>query len=377
MPDVPDDAELDRLGAYDPEDPAAEDWRVLVRRILELGATQDDVSAAGAVGGLGSLSLDLSIRPEGESVDLATFEAASDLDPGLARGMWRALGFPEFAPMPFPVTPDIAAALRVLVDLSALVGEESAYAVARVVGSVAARLAEAVSGAFRVGTEVPARVAGTPYSQVVAGYSEGARVWFPLFLGAFEAVFRRHMVLVSYQMWSPDEEGAAVTLRRTVGFADLVGSTAAVRAGSPAVLARMVREFEERIWNVVTGAGGRVVKLIGDEAMFVVEDPAAACGVALEMIAASPHPVRVGLAHGELVALFGDYYGVTVNLAARLVAATEPSTVLVSEGVADGAGDAFSFEPTAGRELKGFPDPVVTYRLSGARRRGGRDPRPA
>ena len=95
----------------------------------------------------------------------------------------------------------------------------------------------------------------------------------------------------------------------------------------------MVRRFEEQVWDLVTRAGGRVVKLIGDEAMFVVEDVARACDVGLAFVEASPHPVRVGLACGPVVGLYGDYYGETVNLAARLVRAATPSTLVVSESV--------------------------------------------
>jgi class 3 adenylate cyclase len=101
--------------------------------------------------------------------------------------------------------------------------------------------------------------------------------------------------------------------------------------------------------------------------MFVVEDPTRACSLALELIDRSPHPVRVGLADGAVVALFGDYYGETVNLAARLVAIAQPSSVAVSEAVRHGATDTFTFEALPAQVLKGFGDPMVTYRLEGRR----------
>jgi adenylate cyclase len=57
----------------------------------------------------------------------------------------------------------------------------------------------------------------------------------------------------------------------------------------------------------VSHQGGRLVKLIGDEAMFVVEDPVAACAVALEL-ATHPDlpPIRVGLADGSIIAAYAD-----------------------------------------------------------------------
>ena len=123
----------------------------------------------------------------------------------------------------------------------------------------------------------------------------------------------------------------------------------------------MVRHFEEQAWDLVSRAGGRVVKLIGDEAMFVVDDPVRACDIGLDLVDASPHPVRVGLAHGPVVELYGDYYGETVNLAARLVRSATPSSLLVSQTVRDSAGPSLMFPPLDPLVLKGFAEPVPVY----------------
>ena len=61
--------------------------------------------------------------------------------------------------------------------------------------------------------------------------------------------------------------------------------------------------------------------------------------------------------------MFGDLYGHEVNLAARLVAAADPSTVLASERVRAGVGDRFAFDPIGDLSLKGFPEPVTAYRV--------------
>ncbi len=363
MPEVPDEQELERLGLYDSSAPDAEDRLRLLRRIFELGASADLAVRASRVFGLGSLSLDLSIRPPGEACDLDEFARTSGLDAVLVRELWLALGLPASGPIPLEVTPDAAEALRLLVGLAAMVGKDSALGVARVIGSSVARIAEAMTSAIRIGIEVPSLAGGTTYSQVVEEYSAGGRALLPPFLDAVNAIFRRHLVLASYQLWSTDEDQAAVTLDRTVGFADMVGSTESVRAGSVAELALMVRLFEELIWDAVTGAGGRVVKLIGDEAMFVVEEASSACHIALDLIERSPYPVRVGLAEGAIVGLFGDYYGETVNLAARLVGLADASIAVVSDSVRTAAAADFRFEREPARDLKGFAEPVRTYRL--------------
>jgi adenylate cyclase len=124
-------------------------------------------------------------------------------------------------------------------------------------------------------------------------------------------------------------------------------------------------EFDKRTAEVVARGNGNIVKMIGDEAMFVTEDAADACRIALELVDAAGGelpPVRVGLAAGEMVSVFGDLYGANVNLAARLVAVADPATAVVSEQVR-AAVKGFEFKPLPPLELKGFSDPMVGYLL--------------
>jgi len=361
VPERPDEAELERLGVYDPGAADAAEQLALLTRVFEMGATVDEVVRASHVYGLGPLMLDLVMRPPGETQWLAEFAQGSGLDPDLVRRLWLALGLPDSYALPVPVSPDAAEAVRLIAAMTELLGEDVVLALARTIGSSLARMTEALTGAFRVGIEVPHRVSGTPYPQVVDDYTVLVRDLLPFFLEAVDALFRRHLVAVSYQIWSTDEEHAAVTLDRTVGFADLVGSTEVLRTLSVKEMAEMVRHFEEQAWDLVSRAGGRVVKLIGDEAMFVVDDPVRACDVGLDLVDASPHPVRVGLAHGPVVELYGDYYGETVNLAARLVRSATPSSLLVSQTVRDSARPSLTFPPLDPLVLKGFAEPVPVY----------------
>jgi class 3 adenylate cyclase len=349
------------MTGVDPRVFAGRDEQELVQMVLELGATEEEAQAAAAHFSLGPLALDLATRGPGETVDLDHFAAESGIDPALAHGLWTALGLP-LEGLAVGVTPGMAAALRLLTGMAMLLGEPAVLALARVVGQSTARLAEALSDAFRVGTELPALASGLSYPDVVRGYTSFTQDALPLFFDALGAVFQRHLVITSHQHWSADDAGTTITRERTVGFADLVGSTETLLAGSVADLAALVRDFEALTWDLVAGAGGRVVKLIGDEAMFVFEDPRAACSAALALAAASPHPVRIGLAHGAVVGIHGDYYGATVNLAARLVRVAAPATILVSETVR--GADGFAFAPADLGPIKGFPADVTAYVLT-------------
>lgn len=302
------------------------------------------------------------MRPPGPTLPLAEFAATCDLDAAFVRRLWVAFGLPESSVIPLGVTPDVAEAIRVMALLATAMGEDTIFGFARVVGSSVARMADALSATMRVAVEIPERETGRPYSEVAREYSSAARELLPVLWDAVGAVFRRHLVLVSYQGWSTDPDRIAVTHDRTVGFADLVGSTEVLRRQSVAELAALVDGFEQLVWDVVGAAGGRVVKLIGDEAMFVHELPAEACAIARRLVELSPQPIKVGLAYGTLVGLRGDYYGPTVNLAARLVATSPPASVLVSESVRDGA-PSCAFSAFEAGPLRGFPADTAAYLL--------------
>ena len=337
--------------------------RALVARAVELGGSDEEILAATRLSDLSPLLVDLAMRPAGETVSFEAFVERSGLDPAFVRRAWSAFGLRSEGRTPALVTPDAAQAVHVLAFLAQGFGEDAAIGVARVVGSATASLADAIASASRIGAEVPQRDTGVPYEVVIGEMVDIVRDLLPTMWDAVGAVFRRHLVQVSHESWAPDEGRVAVTHTRTVGFVDLVGSTEVLRTQTVAELAASVDRFEQLVWDVVTRHGGRVVKLIGDEAMFVVDDPLAACGVAVALVAASPQAVRVGLAHGEIVAFHGDRYGPTVNLAARLVSIAAPGSIVVSDAVRDEVGSRVELEPVETGPLRGFPDVTTAWVL--------------
>jgi len=159
-----------------------------------------------------------------------------------------------------------------------------------------------------------------------------------------------------------------VVAPRTFLFSDLVGFTALAQQVSDQELAEVVDQFERLAYDVVVAGGGRVLKMIGDEVMFVVEDPVAAAEIALGLAEASRDAaelsdVRVGLALGPVLEREGDAYGPTVNLASRITAIAYPGTVVVSpdlRAALDQDGYRWSFAGERG--LKGISGKVKLYR---------------
>jgi adenylate cyclase len=109
--------------------------------------------------------------------------------------------------------------------------------------------------------------------------------------------------------------------------------------------------------------GGRAVKYLGDGVMFHFPDPGEAVLCSLDLVERAPAagmpPAHVGVHAGPVVLRDGDYFGRTVNLAARIAAKAGPGQVLVSDeaaGVAVCPG--VRFEPIGPVDLKGIASPV-------------------
>ncbi|MDH3707913.1 MAG: hypothetical protein OES57_17745, partial [Acidimicrobiia bacterium] len=107
----------------------------------------------------------------------------------------------------------------------------------------------------------------------------------------------------------------------------------------------------------------RVVKLIGDEAMFVGAEPAQLVGAAwqfIDAIGGEDIDAHGAVTYGRVTMNQGDYFGPVVNLAARLVGHAGPGELLGNEAVAA----EVAAEPAGTRDVRGLPDPVPVYRLS-------------
>ncbi len=152
-------------------------------------------------------------------------------------------------------------------------------------------------------------------------------------------VWRRHM-LAAFARWLSVEDDMADA---AVGFADISGFTKLVRGLDPHELARVIDRFEATSTDVVTGFGGRVVKLIGDEIMFTCADMGTAVDIALELVSDvsgdDVPPLRAGVAFGPTVTVGGDVFGPTVNLASRLTDIARPRSVAITRDSAELIGD--------------------------------------
>ena len=159
------------------------------------------------------------------------------------------------------------------------------------------------------------------------------------------------------------DASASLPLARGIGFADMVSFTALSRKMNERTLAALVQRFEQRCAEVIASGGGRLIKTIGDEVMYMSESPQDGALIALALRRAIQEDqelpqTRVGFVWGRVLPRLGDLYGPTVNLASRLVALSEPGGVLVDASTAavlDGD-DRFVLKPQPPQSVRGFGD---------------------
>jgi adenylate cyclase len=251
-----------------------------------------------------------------------------------------------------------------------LFGEERSLRFSRVVGSSLARIAEAAVSMFQVTYEDPAKH-GKKTEREIAEQSVRGIQSLETVRALLHDLFTAHVATAIRRFREARPRHSPETANMAVGFVDLVGFTTLAHRVSPSELAAVVARFEDAAYDIASVHDGRVVKLVGDEVMFVTRDPVAACDVALELVErfagdASVKP-RGGIAFGELVVRAGDYYGPVVNLASRVAQIAVPGEMLVTTEVAAAAtGSRFRFEPAGKRMLKGFAEPVALLSVARA-----------
>ncbi len=150
-------------------------------------------------------------------------------------------------------------------------------------------------------------------------------------------------------------------------FADLSGYTRLTDELGDAAAERMALSLAELMQDVANRHRGVVVKMLGDGVHFHFQEPSEAILASLELVEkAEPFglpPAHVGVNAGPMTYVDGDYYGLTVILAARIAARAGPGQVLVGEDAAtNGLPPGVHFEDIGPLSLKGVARPVTVYR---------------
>lgn len=255
---------------------------------------------------------------------------------------WRAMGFADVGDAPAFTETDLEA-LSNLHELvrNGVVNKREAIEVVRSLGQNTARMAEWQTGTMarlltRQG-EIPDEDSMSP--EHVAKVAILTTALLPTLERMLVYAWRRQLAAAIQRSLDTADEDDADAGVMCVGFADIVGFTRLSRRLPDDRLADLVTAFESDSADVVAATGARLIKTLGDEVMFVAEDPEHGAETAIELhlahAAGEDVPqLRVGLSFGEVVTRMGDIYGSTVNLASRLTALARPGTTLADDACA-------------------------------------------
>ena len=346
------------------DDPHAGERRQALEWLAAQGFTIDEMRAAEAGQRLSALvgdslqrNMTLSIQDVSDRTGISVERL---LDVRRAAGL-----HPVDVTMPVHLPEDLEV-FEMLIAAAELFSWDALLQFLRVVGSSMARIGDAANMLFMYEVERPMRESGASQLDLVHRGVEAMEVARGMG-NMLRMTSRAHL----YQAvtWTRQAHAnvprSVLTVPMSVGFVDLVGFTPRAATLDATELFDLVSRFEARAHDLVTDLGGRLVKLIGDEVMYVAVDAATGCDIAIGLLetfgddpALTP---RGGLAHGDVLARSGDFFGPTVNLAARLAEQAVPGEILATPTVAEAAGRQLG---AAGRRmLKGFAEPVEVVSL--------------
>lgn len=162
---------------------------------------------------------------------------------------------------------------------------------------------------------------------------------------------------------------------RTILFTDIVGSTSLTQQlGDDAAMA-LIHLHDSVVLEALAALSGRKVKHTGDGIMAAFASAASAvrCAIRIQSelakrkVPGNDHgvKVRIGAAAGEPVEHRGDFFGSTVQLAARLCAHAQPQQIVVSNAVVDLCiGKGLRFQDLGELSLKGFDQGVRAHTVA-------------
>ncbi|EUA00794.1 adenylate and Guanylate cyclase catalytic domain protein [Mycobacterium kansasii 824] len=335
-PDSPDSLDFEALEAAGIADPRGR--ADLIKYLDGLGFTVDQMAEAERRGRLFGLAGDV-LQWSGPPIH--TVQSAADelgLSAEEVARVWALLGLTVTGPDVAALSQADVDALATWVALKAVVGQDGAYGLLRVVGTAMARLAEAESTMIRAG--MPDIQMTHTHDELATAQAYRAIAEFVPRIGNLIDVVHRHHLTSARTYFEGVVQDTSASVTCGIGFADLSSFTALTQMLTPAQLQDLLTEFGATVADVVHADGGRLVKFIGDAVMWVSPTPVRLVQAAVDLV---DHPrareadlqVRAGLAYGTVLAINGDYFGSPVNLAARLVAVAAPGQILAASELHD------------------------------------------
>jgi adenylate cyclase len=244
----------------------------------------------------------------------------------------------------------------------------------RVYGDSLRRIAEAEAGWWNSEVEMALVASGMTEGEMLQAQADLGSQMTPLIEEVLLAIYHGQQEHTWSQVFVEHVEGAleAAGLYRRLErppamcFLDLTGYTRLTEERGDAAAAELAARLAGLVRRSALEHDGTPVKWLGDGVMFYFREPGAAVVAAVEMVEVVGRqglpPAHVGIHAGPVVVQDGDYFGRTVNLAARMAEYARPGEVVVSQEVVDATqGGPVTFTEIGPVELKGVPGTLRLY----------------
>jgi adenylate cyclase len=355
-----------------------------VRSWEEAGVPLDGMAAAVRNGALSFSYLDSSAFDRFAGISGTTFQRLSDetgIPFDLLKGLREAVGFAEPRPEDHVREDELSVVPAIQLQLSMGFKPVIIEGWLRVCADGLRRIAETETDWWRTEVELPFLQGGMTETEMLDAQAAVGAQMTPMLEQALVSIYRIQQEHAWIKSAVEDVEGALeraglysrVHRLPAVCFLDISGYTRLTEERGDEAAADLAARMAGLVRQSSQEHGGQPVKWLGDGVMFIFPLPGEGVLAALDMVegvaADGLPPARVGIQAGPVVFQEGDYFGRTVNVAARIADYARPGEVLVTQDVVDAAeGASITFTEIGAVELKGVSG---TLRLHTARRSGG------
>jgi adenylate cyclase len=365
----------EQAGLYAPGAPGADERRALLEFLTVRGATIDQMVEAHRLGRLPAVAGDLVMGSQPET--LSVQEVADRCGVPVERLQRVLVSLGISVQRDDRLNESWVTLMAAFQQGAELMGDDALNAFTRVLGSAAASIAEAAIALFyaelgpgseRQGSDKLDR-AQMSESATVA-FSAVPEVLSQVLIDQFERANRRAAVVRGWGPSSVDHEAIVDGELVALGFVDLVGSTSWAEGLSLRQHSLALSRFESAAWSSAVLAGGRVIKMIGDEVFFAAPTADAACQIGVDVCAAAKADpllpsARGAVGFGLATPREGDYFGPLVNLVSRLTKTARPEVLVVTRRAAEAltAGD-WNLRELDPEPVRGLEDPVTVFAVT-------------
>ncbi len=360
-------------GIYEPDAPNAAERLALLEYLSARGATLEQLVEGDRLTSLPAVAGDLVLTRNRSMVSVEELAARCGVPVETIERVLLAAGL---AAGPHSKLPEgLDALIAAFLQGASLMGEESILAFTRVLGSAATTIAEAAVALFYAelgpGTEREGwdELARAHISErAVMAFTSIPEVLSRVLLAQFDRATHRATLV---RGWEAPEGGDGPSEIVALGFVDLVGSTAWAETLSLRDQSLALSRFESAAWSATVLTGGRVVKMIGDEAFFAAPSVDDACRIGTEMCQMAADdpvlpPARAAVGFGSATPREGDYFGPLVNTVSRLVKVAAPGELVATEeAVSQLREDRWDLRELDPQQLRGVDRDVRAFAVSG------------